>query len=366
MDASCAKMLRKPWNIFSGVSPLPKLQLLYVLKSQDLLKYVDGSFPVPPVSIKNPTDKEGSSTISNPEFVTWTRIDQMLLGWINATLFEPILAQVVGLETSHEVWSNLHSLFSMKSTAHVMQLRSQLQNLQKKSYSISEYLKKIKSIAYTLVAIRQPVSDTDMVLYTLSSLSPKYESFTTTVSVGSDVPSFSELNSLMFHHESRLEQASQLSQTNIQNTAFVAQNNHTASFTQSNYYRGRGRGCHQFNYNNGRFSFHSPTSTPGLLGATPPFTTRSSIICQICRKHGHEVVKCNECFNQNYQSFDDIPLAFAALTINNAYQKGYSDIGATNHMVADPKELTNGNNYGGVDKIIVGSGNRENPLQRTM
>ncbi|OMO89784.1 Integrase, catalytic core [Corchorus capsularis] len=293
-------------------------QLLPVLKSQDLLKYVDGSFPAPPVSIKDPADKDGSSTIANPQFVTWTRIDQMLLGWINATLSESILAQVVGLDTSHKVWSNLHSLFSMQSTARVMQLRSQLQNLQKGSSSISEYLQKVKSIADSLAAIFQPVSDTDLVLYTLSSLGPEYESFTTPISVCPDVPSFFELNSLMLHHESRLEQASQISLTNIQNTAFVAQNNHTTSFPQNNYYRGRRRGRRQFNSrsrgrNNGRSSFYPPSSTPGLLGAAPPSTN---------------------------------------------HQEWYSDTGATNHMAADPKGLTNSNNYGGVDKIIVGNGSQ--------
>ncbi|KAI3992836.1 hypothetical protein MKX01_009642 [Papaver californicum] len=55
----------------------------------------------------------------NPSYVQWRKFDQLLLSWINATLTKPILAQIVGLNTTREVWNSLGSSFASNNAARV-------------------------------------------------------------------------------------------------------------------------------------------------------------------------------------------------------------------------------------------------------
>lgn len=74
------------------------------------------------------------------------------------------MSQVLGLKTSREVWASLENAFAQQSQARVMH---QLQSLKKGSMSVQDYLQTIKSLADSLSAINQPVSDPDLVLYAL-------------------------------------------------------------------------------------------------------------------------------------------------------------------------------------------------------
>lgn len=75
------------------------------------------------------------------------------------------------------MWTALESTFSAQSSARVVQLRTQLQTIRKGSSSLDEYFQRIKSLADALAVIRQPVSESDLVLYNLTRLGPEYDPF---------------------------------------------------------------------------------------------------------------------------------------------------------------------------------------------
>ncbi|KAF3775140.1 hypothetical protein EJ110_NYTH51202 [Nymphaea thermarum] len=65
-------------------------QLESVMESQELIQFIDGTFPTPSETIV----KDGKSEV-NPEFTVWKRSDRLALSWIKATVSEPVLKQIV-------------------------------------------------------------------------------------------------------------------------------------------------------------------------------------------------------------------------------------------------------------------------------
>lgn len=66
-------------------------------------------------------DKENSKEIFNPDYTLWHKTDQIPPFYSSRSrglepLTEPVLAQVVGLKTSREVWLSLEKSFSQQST----------------------------------------------------------------------------------------------------------------------------------------------------------------------------------------------------------------------------------------------------------
>jgi hypothetical protein len=72
-------------------------------------------------------DDQGNVTLTvNPAFSTWTKKDQSILSWINATLTEKVLSMVYGLNTSHEVWAYLATKFASQPRSQIAHLKRQL------------------------------------------------------------------------------------------------------------------------------------------------------------------------------------------------------------------------------------------------
>jgi hypothetical protein len=110
------------------------------LEGQKLFGYVDGSIACPKKFILAPTtSSSGATEILNPEYSAWYQQDKVILSSILSTLSEDILAHVVGLKTSHDVWSTLEKMFSSQSKARIMQTRCQLATLKKGALSVADY-----------------------------------------------------------------------------------------------------------------------------------------------------------------------------------------------------------------------------------
>ncbi|OVA07702.1 hypothetical protein BVC80_1827g65 [Macleaya cordata] len=111
-------MASPSWNINNLVTVrlteenylLWRSQIFPALRGYNLLGFVDETRICPPEFI----EIDGKLQ-ENEKFDDWIRQDQMILSWINSTLSEGILAQVVGLSTASEVWKRSDS--SILSTA---------------------------------------------------------------------------------------------------------------------------------------------------------------------------------------------------------------------------------------------------------
>uniref|UniRef100_A0A6N2N729 Retrotransposon Copia-like N-terminal domain-containing protein n=1 Tax=Salix viminalis TaxID=40686 RepID=A0A6N2N729_SALVM len=77
-----------------------KAQVVPVLRGNGLLGYVKNQIVCPAQTITS----EGGVSQTNPAATTWLRTDQLILGWINSSLTDGPLSQVINCESSHDAW----------------------------------------------------------------------------------------------------------------------------------------------------------------------------------------------------------------------------------------------------------------------
>ncbi|KAJ9682724.1 hypothetical protein PVL29_018620 [Vitis rotundifolia] len=186
------------------------------------------------------------------------------------------MAQIIGLDTTSEIWTALEKIFSAASKARIMQLRFQLQTTKKGGLSMMEYLLKIKSIVDNLLAIGENITEQHRILYLLAGLGAEYNLFVISVTSGHEPLSLEEIHSMLLTHENRLEQQHTTEETNLlqanittmniqghnkknqKSGQFKTQgrgNQNQQQFNHQNFGRGRGRG--HYNNNGGNFG-HGP------------------------------------------------------------------------------------------------------------
>lgn len=162
-------------------------QILPIIRTNDLMGFVDGSEVCPPQFLS----KEDGKNILNPEFTFWNKKDQFLLSWINTTLAEKVLSTVYGLNTSRLVWASLAKRFASDSKSRISHIKRQLQSLRQGSKTCSEYLQTAKQWADQLAAIGKPIEDDDLIHFLISGLNPTFNAFVTTFSLITRDNSFS-------------------------------------------------------------------------------------------------------------------------------------------------------------------------------
>jgi len=69
------------------------------------------------------TSQTTPTEISNPNYITWTDQDQVVLSALVSSLLENILAHMVDLSTSREVWVALKRMFASYSSTRAIQTR---------------------------------------------------------------------------------------------------------------------------------------------------------------------------------------------------------------------------------------------------
>ena len=156
-------------------------QLTFVLGSNELMGFMDGSKTFPCQFLLDAEQKE-TSTI-NPDIVLWTMKDQYLLSLINATLIENILATILGMTTFHQVWTFLSTKFASQSCSRVTHLKHQLHHLHQGSKSCSNYHQFAKQWADELAAVSKPVDDDDLVSYVINGLNTSFNPFVMSISI---------------------------------------------------------------------------------------------------------------------------------------------------------------------------------------
>ncbi|KAL5715567.1 RING-type E3 ubiquitin transferase [Ranunculus cassubicifolius] len=266
---------------------------LPVLRSFDLMKFVDGSFPCPVPSIPS-TDLVGNTTqIPNPDYLSWVKLDQTLLIWMNTTISEDILPYVIGISTSRALWVTLENRLAALSRAHILQLKHRLQNVRKGNQSIALYLQQIKAITDGLAAAGSIVDDIDLVFHILNGLSSEFDSFSTSIRLRDPPVTSDVLHSLLLSEEICLENRLR---PQDQTHAFISYPNNSKGSNRTN----RGRGNPQFN-NNSSSNSHLILSTPPS-NQTPhinpnnkcfsQYFTTAKPVCQICQKPNHTALDC--------------------------------------------------------------------------
>ncbi|KAF8394863.1 hypothetical protein HHK36_018800 [Tetracentron sinense] len=176
-------------------------QVLPQLRGHQVLGYVDGSTPCPPRFLIH---ADGSIPTLNPAYDEWQRQDQLLLSWLISSLSVEVHAQVIGLSTSHDVWTSLETSYAAHSRARVLQLRMELQSLKKGPDSIQKYFQRAKTFAHQLALAGRPVCDEDLILSILAGLPSEYGPFRTSISTREEAVSMSDLLGYLLTEEFRI------------------------------------------------------------------------------------------------------------------------------------------------------------------
>ncbi|PHT53519.1 hypothetical protein CQW23_07981 [Capsicum baccatum] len=88
-----------PLKLTSSIFLLRKTQFLPMVRGCGLGHHINGSQVI--------LNKFLSDQQPNPNYHVWLREDQLVLSWIVASVFEGILPQLVGAETSQTAWNKL-------------------------------------------------------------------------------------------------------------------------------------------------------------------------------------------------------------------------------------------------------------------
>ena len=130
---------------------LGRTQMLNIIIANGIEEMIHGKIPAPSWFL-------GDSENINLEYNIWQRQNRLVMCWIYSLLTEGVMTQIIGLDTTSEIWIALEKIFLVASKARTMQLRFQLQTTKKGGLSMMEYLLKIKSIVDNLVAIGENIT----------------------------------------------------------------------------------------------------------------------------------------------------------------------------------------------------------------
>ncbi|KAL4555611.1 hypothetical protein LXL04_038235 [Taraxacum kok-saghyz] len=135
---------------------------------------------------------------SEPDDPEWETIDNIVKQWIYGTLSQTVLQAILKPDsTAASVWQTIEQLFHENKDAKAMELDDELRNLSIGDLGIIEYCNKVKSIYDLLTNIGSPVSQRNLVIYTINGLSPKYAHIATTIRHKDPFPTFLEMRSML-------------------------------------------------------------------------------------------------------------------------------------------------------------------------
>ena len=122
-------------------------QVLALIRGNRLEGLIDGTNPAPDEHLVLAGTNGSTQEIANPAYHNWRSQDQTLLGWLLSSISEGTLGLVITCASSFDVWRALERKFGVQFEARVLQLRYELNTLEKESMSVEEYCIKMKSIA---------------------------------------------------------------------------------------------------------------------------------------------------------------------------------------------------------------------------
>ena len=111
------------------------------------------------------------------------------------------MSEVLGLRHSHEAWRALEVSFSSRLKTCELQLKDELQLMQRGFQSIAEFSRTFKGLCDQLAVIGRPIDDTDKVHWYLQALGPDYKIFSTTMMSQLSLPSFVKIVPKALSHE---------------------------------------------------------------------------------------------------------------------------------------------------------------------
>ncbi|KAH7842771.1 hypothetical protein Vadar_009028 [Vaccinium darrowii] len=128
----------------------------------------------------------------------------------------------LGLEHASQIWEILEQRFNSVSRTHVHDLKRQLYNVTKTS-TLEAYFDTIKQLAYKSAAAGAPVSEEDLIFYTMHGLPTEFDTLQTALSARVGNITFEELVSILNGEEMRRNRSAGINtNTDVSTSVFMA------------------------------------------------------------------------------------------------------------------------------------------------
>ncbi|GJY19387.1 ribonuclease H-like domain-containing protein [Tanacetum coccineum] len=127
--------------------------------------------------------------------------------WIFSTLAPSLRKRLVDLNptTAKDAWTYIEAIFQDNKRPRAMALKAELRNLKLGDLSIDGYFQKIESIVSVLNGLGSPLSNDDVVTFTLEGLPSTYETISTVIFSREPFPGLKTVRSMLTTHEMRLK-----------------------------------------------------------------------------------------------------------------------------------------------------------------
>ncbi|GMI87432.1 hypothetical protein HRI_002412500 [Hibiscus trionum] len=252
-----------------------KQQVILTVRGLRLEAYLDPEMPKPSKVLQ----RASGERVVNPDYTAYVKQDSSLASWLLSTVSSDLLPQLVGAETSAEIWNVITGLYSKLSTTKVMHLHCKLRSMKKGGMQMREYTVKIKEICDLLSLSGHTVSDVEKNATILNGLPAEYAPFVAVVTASREPYTLEGVITVLVDAESRL--GDQLdSPVGIHLSQYQAGD----SGNRSGYIASdRGRGFRSGQFRGGRFR------------------GRARPQCQICGKLGHFADSCWHRFDEQYK-----------------------------------------------------------------
>ncbi|TXG48382.1 hypothetical protein EZV62_027676 [Acer yangbiense] len=180
--------------------------VLPVIRGNRMEGYITGAKKCPPEFIITDLEQEADETLEeNPEYEDWIVHDQILLGWLYNSMEPDVASEVIGSETSKDLWESINTLFGLKTKSNIAYYKREFQKLQKGGMKMSDYLKAAKKLADNLALAGRPVPLEDLVSQVLDGLdSVEYNPLVCQINEREDI-SWIDLQAKLLSYEKRLE-----------------------------------------------------------------------------------------------------------------------------------------------------------------
>ncbi|KAK1666941.1 hypothetical protein QYE76_055100 [Lolium multiflorum] len=152
-----------------------KALVVPALRGACVLDLVEGEDKAPDKVLETEDSNGKKVTIQNPNYASWIARDQQVLRCLLNALSPDVLAHVIGLETSAEMWEALNSHVSASSKSRVQHLRTTLVETKKNTMSAEKYFSKMKTIAQELAAAGKPIDDDELVCRLIDCIRQKIQ-----------------------------------------------------------------------------------------------------------------------------------------------------------------------------------------------
>ncbi|RYR50965.1 hypothetical protein Ahy_A06g026019 [Arachis hypogaea] len=123
------------------------------------------------------TEKPSPTLVPNPAHATWKKQDKLVLLWLHSHISENVLAYVIACETSRSTWIALENLFDAQSSVRADYLKTSLQDLQKGSLTMIDYIAQKRKLANSIAKCGYIVQEQDLKNFIFKGLDSSYNNF---------------------------------------------------------------------------------------------------------------------------------------------------------------------------------------------